>query len=708
LPFIIFALAVTAKFKLHLQFINREISWLSFNERVLQEAQDTSVPLLERLRFLGIFSSNLDEFFRVRVATLQRMLPLGKKAKKIIGEHPRKVLDQIQQIVVKQQNAVEATYDQILKELENENIFIINEKQLTQLQGEFVKNYFHQEVRAALVPIIIDKVKDFPYLRDRAIYLAVKMTDSNGKAKTQFALIEVPTDTIPRFLVLPDSSEGKKYLIMLDDVIRHGLREIFFSFQHDTFQAYTIKLTRDAELNMDDDFAESYMEKITKGIKQRKKGKPVRFNYDETIDPQFLDYLLKRIHLQKGKDNVIPGARYHNFRDFINFPVMGKSNLTYRKMPALSHPDVSPNQSFLKLIGQKDVLLHYPYHSFENFIDLLREAAIDPNVISIKITLYRLARNSKVANALVNAVRNGKKVTAVMELQARFDEEHNIYWSERLRDEGAKVLFGVQGLKVHCKMCLITRKEKSKMKLYSAISTGNFNESSAKVYSDHMLFTSEKELTHEIDMMFSYFENSYKLYNYKHLAVSPFHMRKKFDKLIEFEVDEAKKGRKAAIFLKINNIVDSDMSQRIVDAANAGVKVRMIVRSTISVMPDQIKGHENIEIISIVGRFLEHSRIFIFHHGGKEQFYISSADWMTRNLSSRVEMATPVYDPHVQSLLRDFAELQWSDTVKARIINDKQDNQYRISANENKVDSQLQQYEYWKRYATAKNPIVTT
>ena len=452
-----------------MKYLNRELSWLSFNERVLQEAMDEKVPLIERMRFLGIFSNNLDEFFRVRVATLSRLETLGKKAKKILGESPRKIIDDVYATVIVQQTKFEATYKKIVAELENENIFIINEKQLKDEQADYVKYYFRHEVRAALVPIMIDTLPEFPNLKDRSIYLAVLLTDSTKKQKPRYALIEVPSDLVSRFLVLPEK-EGKKFIILLDDIIRFGLPEIFNILPYDTFSAFTIKITRDAEIEIEENISESLMEKVSKGIKQRKKGKPVRFNFDQDIEVELLHYLLRRVHLRIGDDNIIPGQRYHNFKDFMQFPVLGKSHLIYKPEHLLLQPDFEKGKSLFEVIKKKDILVHYPYQSFEHFIDMLREAAIDPKVSSIKITMYRLASKSKVVNALINAVKNGKEVTVIMELQARFDEEANIRCSDRLKEEGAHVILGVQGLKVHSKMCLITRKEKGKKVLYANIS----------------------------------------------------------------------------------------------------------------------------------------------------------------------------------------------------------------------------------------------
>ncbi|MBA2422280.1 MAG: polyphosphate kinase 1 [Chitinophagales bacterium] len=675
-----------------MRFINREISWLSFNERVLQEAQDTTVPLLERLRFLGIFSSNLDEFFRVRVATLKRMASMGKRAKKTIGESPKKILAQIFERVITLQNKFNFIYQQLVQELEQENIFILNESDLTPSQGAFVRNYFHHEVRAVLVPIMVDAIEEFPYLRDHSIYLAVLLSDSTGSQKPKYSLIEIPTDNVSRFLVLPKEGE-KNFVMLLDDVIRYCLDDVFYIFPHDTFKASMVKLTRDAELDLLEDFNQSVMEKIEKGIKQRKKGKPVRLIYDAAIDSGMLDYFLKRMHMKKGDDNLVAGARYHNFKDFMNFPSLGNTHLLYPRQERLLHPDLKQNQSILQVIKTKDVLLHFPYHSFDAFIDFLRESAIDPKVTEIKITLYRLAKNSKVANALINAVRNGKKVLVVMELQARFDEEHNIFWSDRMRDEGAQVIFGIQGLKVHSKVCLITRREKGEIFQYANISTGNYNEATSKIYADHSLFTADKQITEELQLMFEFFLNTYKVPDYKHLMMSPTHMRKRLEKLIAREIELAGKGKTAGIDIKLNNVADQDMLQKIAEAAKAGVKVRMIIRGTCTLGTISDEVSENIEIISIVDRFLEHSRLLIFKNDGDNLIYLTSADWMIRNLNSRVEMAFPIFDKGIQKELREYFDIQFRDNVKARIMDDEQQNNYKKNQNP-PLRSQEQIYTY--------------
>ena len=487
-------------------FVNRDLSWLSFNARVLQEAEDPNVPLLERVRFLGIYSNNRDEFFKVRVATIRRMTKLGKKAKDLLGTDPDELLERIQKIVIKQQEKSEAIYQHLLKELEQENIFIIDEKQLTAEEGKFVRDYFHDNVFPFLVPVMIDTTPKFPYLKDKAIYLAIKLSRKDKEKKPKYSLIEIPTDVVSRFLVLP-AEVGKKKIILVDDVIRFCLDTVFSIFDYDIIEAYTIKMTRDAEIDIDSDISKSLVEKISKGVKERKKGDPVRLAYDQKIPDDLLNFILKKIKLHQ-EESLIPGGRYHNFRDFINFPNVGRAALRYHNPHTLDHPDLNRKGSLFKVIKEKDILLSYPYQSFHHINDLLREASIDPKVQSIKITMYRSAKSSGIINALINAVKNGKQVTAVVELQARFDEEANIYFANKLEEAGAKVIFGVPGLKVHSKLFIIARKENGKVVQYAHVGTGNFNEQTAKIYCDHSLLTSDKRITEEVGKLFSFYKSN--------------------------------------------------------------------------------------------------------------------------------------------------------------------------------------------------------
>lgn len=657
--------------------INRELSWLAFNERVLQEANDKSVPLIERIKFLGIFSNNRDEFFRVRVATLKRILKHQKKAEELMGENPTLLLDKIQKTVIEQQNKFETIYQSILKELGKKNIAILNEKELSRTQGAFVKNYFKDKIMPTLFPIMLDSSMPFPYLKDKSGYLIIKLGRTDKEKKSKYALIEVPTDVHSRFVVLPKEKE-KNYIILLDDVIRYCLEDVFQNFEHDYIESYNIKLTRDAEIDMDNDISKSFVEKISKGLKARKRGQPVRLVYDSRIAPDILEFIMKKIKLGK-EDNPIPGGRYHNFKDFISFPNIGTPDLSYKKIQPVKHPDLKNQRSVFKVIGQKDVMITYPYQSFDHIIDMLREASIDPKVQSIKITLYRAGKVSNVVKALINAVKNGKSVTAVIELRARFDEESNLFWAEKLQEEGARVIYGVPGLKVHSKMFCISRKEGGKNKLYAHIGTGNFNEDTSKVYTDHSLLTADPRITEEVDKVFGFYEDNFKAGNYKHLLVSPFFMRKRLIQLIDQEIKNARSKKPAYIILKLNNLVDAVMIKKLYEASASGVKIKLIVRGICSLVAG-VKGiSDNIETISIVDKFLEHSRVFIFCNSGEEKYFISSADWMTRNLDHRSEVAVPIYDNEIQQQLKKIIHTLWSDNTKARILGSTQNNEYKKS-----------------------------
>jgi len=673
-------------------YINREISWLSFNERVLQEAMDPSVPLLERLKFLGIFSSNLDEFFSVRVGTLQRMLDAGVKSRAMVSGSPKKVMNEVHDIVIGLRDKFDTAFRQITSELENYNVYIVDETELSDEQQAFLKTYFDEKLRHRLVPIMIKDLPEFPYLRNQAIYLAVSMYRYSESQHVNYALIEVPADVLPRFIVLPDSDKGT-CVIMLDDVIRFRLEGIFSTFDYGSIKAYTIKLTRDAELDFEDDVTKSFFEKVSESLKARERGEPVRFVYDQEMPGDLLEFILGKLHLV-GFDNIVSGGRYHNARDFMNFPAVGPETLVYKKDKPLLHRDLIRHKSMFNAIKERDILLHYPYQSFGHYIDLLREAAIDPNVVSIKTTLYRVARSSNVGNALINAVKNGKEVTVVIELQARFDEERNMYWTRKLEEAGAKIIDGVPNLKVHSKLCHITRLEGGELVHYSCIGTGNFNEDTAKVYCDHTLMTANKDLTNEVERIFNFFNCNYKRFVYKHLLVSPMHMRRKLLAMIDKERKNAMAGRPAYIYAKMNSLVDSQLIRKLYDAGMEGVKIKLIIRGICSLVPG-VKGlSENIEVISIVDKYLEHSRILIFCNGGNEKYYISSADWMVRNLDRRIEVAAPIYDHDLQQELKEYMELQFRDNMKARVINEPQDNKYRKRAGNELCRAQVDIYRF--------------
>lgn len=647
------------------KLIHREISWLYFNARVLQEAGDARVPLIERMRFLGIFSNNLDEFFRVRVATLRRLQKLEKRNSIELNFPVQQLLNQIQDIVIRQQEKFQIHYQSILKELTKKNIHIIDENALNTKQQSFLSVYYKDIVEPLLVPIMLRNVPKFPYLKDNSIYLFVAFS-SKETSKKQYSLIEIPTAQLSRFVEVPSFGK-RKYIIYLDDVIRFCLPQVFAIFNPENIESYIIKITRDAELDLDDDISESFYDKLKKSVERRKKGDPVRFIHDDRLPVKYLTYLLKRMNL-KEEDNVIGGGRYHNFKDFIRFPNVGEAKLVYPRKPVLSHIGLQHSNSILNVMSHKDILLHFPYQNFDYVIDMLREAAIDPLVKSIKISLYRVASDSKIVNALINAARNGKEVLAVVELQARFDEEANLTWSKLLTDEGVTILFGISGLKVHAKMIHIVREEKGEDRDYAYISTGNFHEGTAKIYSDVSLLTSSRELAREVGMVFNFIERPYIPLKLKHLLLSPIYMRDQLSDLIRFEMDQAMVGHKAYIRIKLNSLLDESMIQLMYEASSCGVKIDLNVRGICALIPG-VKGlSENIRAISIVDKYLEHTRIFIFHHGGENLTFISSADWMQRNLDMRVEIAAPIYDQDLKAELSDFFNLQWNDNQKARIF----------------------------------------
>lgn len=674
-----------------LKIMNRELSWLSFNHRVLQEAENENNPLVDRFKFLGIFSNNFDEFFKVRVATIKRMIELEAGSKRL-GMDPQILLSKVQDKVMTMQNRQQEVFDGILAGLRKQNIFLVNETQLNEEQSAFVKRYFMEFVLPVFSPIMLKNVEVFPNLEDKAIYLATKLSRQNGEY--EYALIELPTSDLPRFIVLPSVGE-QKYIIMLDDILRHNLPQAFSFLHFDKFEAFTIKFTRDAELDIDNDVTKSFLEKISKGIKGRSKGQPVRFVFDRALPTDLLGYLKRHLRLDQ-EDDLIPGARYHNFKDFMSFPNVGGPGLESSPWPPLLHPGFHMGESILDRIQKQDLMLHVPYQNFSHYIFMLHEAAIDPAVIEIKITLYRVARTSKVVNALMNALKNGKKVTVVIELQARFDEQANINWSRRLEEAGARVLFGIPGLKVHSKLTLVTRKAPGRLIHYACVSTGNFHEGNAAVYTDVLLMTADPRITREVVKVFDHIETPYKVPAYRHLLVSPHYMRKRFITLIREEMISARQGKEAWIMIKINNLVDADMIKLLYKASQAGVKIRLLVRGICSLLPGVHGLSENIEAVSVVGRFLEHSRLFIFCNKGDERYYLSSADWMTRNLDSRIEVACPIYDRALQKELKMIVETGLNDNVQARIINELQDNPYKPrKPDEQPVHSQKELYEYY-------------
>jgi len=654
--------------------INREISWLYFNDRVLQEAADPTVPLIDRIKFLAIFSSNLDEFYRVRVATLSRLSNLNEKAKEILGYNPKKILNQIKNIVVRQERKFNNLYENIIiRQLAEEKIFILNDKQLNVSRGEFVKRYFREALLATLVPIMLDESLPLPELRDRAIYFFVKLTKNK---KTRLALIEFP-DSLSRFIVLPETN-NLKFIILLDDIIRYSLEDIFFIFEHDTIEAYSIQLTRDAELDLDKEVSEKFIDSLSKSLQKRRKGKPMRLLYDSEMPLDMLKYLVNKMGLHG--ESLIPGNRYHNFKNFIAFPNVGRAELEYKKDNPLPVAGLSFGKSLMGMVAKKDYLISTPYQSYDYVIHFLREAAIDPKVKEISIAVYRLAENSRVMHALINAAKNGKKVTCLVELRARFDEQNNISWSRRLEEEGVHVLYGIEGYKVHAKICLIARAGKGKTEYYACLSTGNYNERTAQIYADHTLLTADKRITADLLNIFKALNKNVLPRGLKSLIVSPIDSRPAIYKLIDNEIKNAKAGKEAYMILKMNSLADEQLIAKLYQANNAGVKIQLIIRGMCCLIAG-VKGYsENIEVISIVDKYLEHSRVHIFCNGGDELIYLTSADFMTRNIDTRVEVGFPVYDEQLRKEVRDIVNLQLQDNTKAREINAHNTNKYHRTA----------------------------
>jgi polyphosphate kinase len=690
------------------RYVDREKSWLCFNARVLQEAADPTVPLLDRLRFLGIFSNNLDEFFRVRFAAIRRLSLSGQTGEKVLGGiSSQQLLKDITDIVIKQQSESLRILNIIEKELEKEGVFIINEKEISKEQENYIRDFFIQKVSPALVTIILNDLAEFPLLRDTSGYLAVKLVMKNESAEKssflgfkktkkdiRYAVVEIPK-TINRFVVLPSNGE-KQYIILLDDVIRYNLQSIFNIFDYESISAHMIKITRDAQLEIDSDISKSFAEKISESVRDRRIGEPVRFVYDQSIDKDTLKFFLEKMNID-STDSIIPGGRYHNRRDYMDFPNLGRYDLLYQPKTPLPVDGLGLEGSIIKKISEKDYLVNAPYQSFSYLIKFLREAALDPKVISIKITLYRLAKNSQIISSLINAAKNGKKVTVQIELQARFDEASNISYAEQMQTEGINLIFGVKGLKVHSKICVIDRVEDKKIKRYGFISTGNFNESTAKVYTDVTLFTSHQQILKDADKVFDFFEVNYRVHRYKHLVVSPHYTRNKMYKLIDREIMHALSGKETYIKLKMNSLSDTRMIDKLYDASRAGVKIQLIIRGICCLIPG-VKGmSENIEAISIVDNFLEHSRIFIFGNHGKPEVFISSADFMTRNIDARVEVTCPIYDENIKLELIESFDVGWKGNVKARYHSEKLDNKYRVRKESDRVfRAQIETYNYYR------------
>ncbi|TAN12213.1 MAG: polyphosphate kinase 1 [Chitinophagaceae bacterium] len=681
-----------------------DISWLSFNARVLQEAADTENPLYERIHFSGIFSNNLDEFFRIRVATLKRMLLLKKPAKMHLENDPAGILDEIQKTVVIQQQRSDQVWKDILNELRKRHVFIKTETHLNKEHQLFIQGYFLREVRPRIIPLIPENMKGPLNLHDKSIYLAVALFNEKSAKKRIYSLIEIPTGILPRFIMLPSKS-NQKNIILLEDIIRFCMPSIFPFFNYDRYSTAIIKLTRDAEMDIDNDISVNVIDQIRKGLKERKRGKPVRLTFDQEIEPQLLKYLMRNLQLTKH-DSLIPGSRIHNFKDFMHFPlqVLSGKDQSHRRAPFI-HPLLANSDSLQKVVLKRDVLLNFPYHSFNSLVDLLREAAIDPTVRQIKITAYRLAQYSQIIHALVSAANNGKEVIVIIELRARFDEEVNLHWKTILEEEGVKVHIGIPDMKVHTKVCVITKLINNDPVLYGFISTGNLNEDTAKYYSDFCLLTADKQIMACINRLFKWLEVNNGISkqpsgNYD-LMVSPSGMRKQLIGLIDREIRHVKNKKPAAVLLKMNSLTDNILINKLYQAAAAGVEIRIIVRGICCVISHRKHWKRDMNIISIVDEYLEHARVFIFHNKGKEETYLSSADWMIRNLDHRVETTVHIKDEMIKKELKEYLELQFKDNVKARTMDNNQQNVFKIR-NGKKIRSQV----IW--YQTLKNKIYST
>ncbi len=673
--------------------IDRDISWLSFNYRVLQEAKDPTVPLLERLKFLAIYSNNLDEFFRVRVASHRNLIRVGRKTRQKFDFDPKAILKQVTKIVDKQQVEFSEIFEkQIVPELRNHWIILKRRLDLGAKQKAFVEQYFDDHMWPYVQPVLLVKGKIRPFLNNASLYLMVHLNDAE-KDKRYYALVKVPSDHLPRFIRLP-SLNGRREIIMLDDIVRHSLMRMFPGYE--ILDTYSIKLTRDAELYIDDEFSGNLINKIRSSLDKRKVGPPSRFIYDREMPSQLLDFLIESFDLRK--EVLLTEGRYHNNFDFFKFPDFGLDKLKNKPLPPLKYAALEDAPDFFEAIKERDHLIAPPFHSYESVIQFFEQAAKDPLVTHIKITQYRVARKSRIMKALIDAVKAGKQVFVFIEVKARFDEEANLDWGERLEREGIHVQYSMPGLKVHSKMALVRRHEVDGVKFYSYLSTGNFHEDTAKIYGDLGLFTVDERLIGEVARLFTFLEtNKRPQHSFEHLMVGQFNQRQELEKLIDKEIKQAQKGKPCGLTLKMNGIQDERMIEKLYQASRAGVPIKMIVRGICSLVPG-IPGHsENIEAISIVDRYLEHARVFIFHNKGEHLIYLSSADWMTRNLSWRIETIFPIYDKHLQKQILDIIDLQLRDNVKARILDAEMNNFYKQNENDIAIQSQIETYFYLKR-----------
>lgn len=672
---------------------NRDLSWLQFNSRVLQEAQDLNNPIIERVRFLGIFSKNLDEFFRVRVAAIQRLSKISdtKKIKSELGNwDPKILLNRIQEVVTKQNKEVEGTYSELMSSLDEIGIKLITETELTDGQKDFIRKFYIEKISPSVFTMVLNPNLPFPELNDESIYLFIRLASETGNPIC--SIIEIPTDLHGRFIVLP--KYGKSYVMYIDDVLRYNLRYAYFIFPTDYIEAHSFKISRDSELDIDqyDISKKTILDRVKMGLEDRLEGDPVRISFDRSMKSKDLKELTDQIGLS-GNDSMYPGGRYHNKKDLINFPNIGGDDLEYSNLEPKLHPDLDLDRSILNVIRNKDVLLFTPYHTFSYVVRFLREAAMDPQVKRIDITLYRLANQSRVISALINAAKNGKVVNVVIELQARFDEKKNIHYLEKMRKEGILVQTGVEGLKVHSKLICIERVFENKIEFFSIVGTGNFNESSANTYTDYYLMTSSKKITKEVIRVFEFLAEPCRVQKFKHLIVSPSFTRDKIIDAIDLEIKNAKSGIDSEVWMKFNSLSNYAMVDKLYEASCAGVKVRLIVRGICCIIPGVKNLSENIEIISIIDRYLEHSRVYGFRNNGDWDVYISSFDLMTRNLDLRIEVGVPIYDKNIKSQIRDHLDILWKDNVKSRLNGIDDSKSYRQIAGP-KIRSQIRLHKY--------------
>lgn len=674
-----------------MKYLEKELSWLSFNHRVLQEAQDTSVPLLERIKFLGIYSSNMDEFYRVRVADVRRKAQLANKKKQ--RQQAISLHDNIQSKVIELQELFDEIYQDLLHELHKHDINLINEMQLNEAHKPWLEQYFCDKLRRHIFPLIInDKINLVDHINDDSTYLMVSMSKADN---VQYALVEVPSSNVPRFVILPNCHNATNTdIILLDNVIRHCLGQIFAGFfDFEQINAYSMKLTRDADFDLSNEFNQSLSEQMHSGLKKRINAEPTRLVYDKKMPLDMLAQLKKHLGISSNQ-GLISGGRYHSFKDFIEFPGVGDSALVNDKISALEQDYFNRYNNAFSAIQARDILLYYPYHKFSYFTEWLRQAAYDPKVLKIEISLYRVAKKSRVIAALIEAVKNGKEVCVNIELRARFDEEANLKWAEVLTSAGAAVTFGIPSLKVHAKICLITRLEHNNLVRYAHVGSGNFHEKNAKIYTDFSLFTCQQEITAEVAQVFEFIKFPYLQFNFNHLMVSPINSRDTLNNLIDNEIIAANHNNTCGITLKVNNLVDHGLINKLYQASNAGVPIKLIVRGICSLVTGVIDQSENISAISIVDRFLEHPRIAVFENEGDTKVFISSADWMTRNIDQRVEVGCPILCPEVKQTIIDIINIQLQDNTKARVLDTEQTNQYQQLTNENDTRAQLAIYHY--------------